>query len=298
MAEKRRLESVKLSKESRRRLNLHIKFEWGTYNINFPTFGNPGVKEIHEFMQALEKYSTYPQIVASRVHQFSKLEILQRLLHDPVKNDITVISTGDRRTGILDTVLRERFETPILYRAEGSSDYPNITGFLKRLSEHGNKKLHVYDCSVEDPSQRTRPTTVEYALQCFPSKPDSHALNFLDIEHRDNTSYCPWPVSGHDIRTRIADHNSEEVGKVGSNWRPDKSSEFFLLSTRNAVSSIHVDNGGQLTWIKILEGRKIWYFPRCLGIGTLRLLAETGSQYPEYYRGGWVKVELCVGDVL
>jgi hypothetical protein len=78
----------------------------------------------------------------------------------------------------------------------------------------------------------------------------------------------------------------------------DKASEFFLLSSRNAVSSIHIDNAGQLTWIKILEGRKIWYFPWFLYMRTLRWLAEAGSQSPEHYRDGWVKVELCAGDIL
>ncbi|QKX60499.1 uncharacterized protein TRUGW13939_07644 [Talaromyces rugulosus] len=295
MAEKRRPKSVKHSKESRRRLNHEIKSEPGPYDIDFPTFNNPGVKEIHEFMQTLEKHSTYPQKIAAGLESFSKLEILHRLL-DPTTDDIITVSTGDKDR--LGARLQERFEKPILYRADGSSDCPDIKDLLKQLSEKGNKNLHVYDCSITDPSRRTYPTTVEKALQCFPSNPESRSLNFLDIENRFGVLYCPWLVSNHDIRTKISTHNFEEAGKVGSNWKLDKSSEFFLLSTRNAVSSIHVDNGGQLTWIKILKGRKIWYFPRCLGIGTLRLLAETGSQYPEYYRGGWVKVELCVGDVL
>lgn len=74
--------------------------------------------------------------------------------------------------------------------------------------------------------------------------------------------------------------------------------EFFLLSGANAISSIHVDNGAQLTWISILEGRKIWYFPRKITSESVRLLALAGSQGPQGYEEGWARVELCPGDLL
>jgi hypothetical protein len=48
----------------------------------------------------------------------------------------------------------------------------------------------------------------------------------------------------------------------------------------------------------ILERRKIWYFPRHVTTQTVRWLGHTGSQNPEDYEGGWVKIELCRGDLL
>ena len=41
----------------------------------------------------------------------------------------------------------------------------------------------------------------------------------------------------------------------------------------------------------ILEGRKIWYFPKCVTTRTVRWLAQAG-QVPEDYDGDWVKVVL------
>lgn len=195
-------------------------------------------------------------------------------------------------------MLRGPFDKPIIYRPKHHQHDLGIEGFLEWFSKNKNSALHVYDYSITDASQRTRDTTVEEALRSFPSSPDANPLNFLDIENRTGAFYCPAQITQHDIQTRIAHQKQENVGKIGSAWISKKPSEFFLLSTRHAVSSIHIDNGGQLTWIRILEGRKIWYFPRSLNMKTLRWLAVAGSQSPEHYRDDWVKVELCAGDIL
>ncbi|RDH26387.1 hypothetical protein BDQ94DRAFT_176410 [Aspergillus welwitschiae] len=44
------------------------------------------------------------------------------------------------------------------------------------------------------------------------------------------------------------------------------------MVTFGGLAAPHVDNGGQLTWILILEGRKIWYFPRKPTSDAVRLL--------------------------
>jgi hypothetical protein len=301
MAEKRTsdLEAKRDSKRRRRELDNKITIQWLSreYNIDIPSQNKPSIKEIHDFMIALDKRSSYPQTIAANCNRKSMLDAMQYLSDYPLKNDIILI----RELDMLDNVLRHPFETPILYRRNGPLHYQNdlnIKRFLQRLSENSNSNLHVYDYSITDPSLRTRDTTVDEVHRSFPSTVDSKPLNFLDLENRTGTLYCPEQITHHDIQTQIAYQKEEDLGKIGSTWRSKPPSEFFLLSSRNAVSSIHIDNGGQLTWIKILEGRKIWYFPRSLNMGTLRLLADAGSQSPEHYRGGWVKVELCAGDIL
>lgn len=101
----------------------------------------------------------------------------------------------------------------------------------------------------------------------------------------------------HDLYSKISRLSPDNVGKTNSGWK-DYRREFFLLSGVNAILSIHVDNGGQLTWILILEGRKIWYFSRKLTSDAVRFLAVMGSQYPRGYEEGWARVELCAGDLL
>jgi hypothetical protein len=56
--------------------------------------------------------------------------------------------------------------------------------------------------------------------------------------------------------------------------------------------------GGTVTWALILEGRKIWYFPKCVTTRTVRWLAQAGSQVPEDYDDDWVKVVLWPGDLM
>jgi len=299
MAEKRTsdLEAKRVSKRLRRQLNNKITLQWGEYNIDIPSQNKPSIKEIHDFMQELDKRSSYPQTIAANCNRKSMIDTIEYLSGYPLTNDIILIRELDK----LDDVLRRPFETPILYRQDKSRHHQNdlnIKCFLQRLSENGNSNLHVYDYSITDPSLRTRDTTVEEVLQSFPSTVNSNPLNFLDLENRTGTLYCPVHIAHVDLRRKLARRKLDDAGKIGSTWALDKASEFFLLSSRNAVSSIHIDNAGQLTWIKILEGRKIWYFPRFLHMRTLRWLAEAGSQSPEHYRDGWVKVELCAGDIL
>lgn len=284
----------KYAKQRRRKLEYENNMKWNDYSINIPTQDNPGIKEIRDFMQALDKVSTHARTPAADCLHKSPLDMLEYLSRYPLVNDIIFT----RRLDELDEVLARHFQTPILYRPRGPPQNDlDINGLLKRLSECEGRNLHVYDYSIPEASKRTRETTVEEALRSFPSTVNSDPKNFLDIENQTGALYCGEKIANCDIRTKIA-RQQADAGKIGSTWVLNKASEFFLLSTRNAVSTIHVDNGGQLTWIKILEGRKIWYFPRCLDMTSLRLLAKAGSQSPEYYRDDWVKVELCAGDVL
>jgi len=65
-----------------------------------------------------------------------------------------------------------------------------------------------------------------------------------------------------------------------------------LASQKHAISTIHVDTGGAITWILILAGWKIWYFPQNATPRAVRWLSQAGSQITGGYDGGWAKVEL------
>jgi hypothetical protein len=119
-----------------------------------------------------------------------------------------------------------------------------------------------------------------------------------DIENRLGVQFCPFSISQEDIQNKISTQGQYNIGKTFSTWKPEIRKESFLLSFKNAISSIHVDVGGHLTWILILTGRKIWYFPRQVTTQAARWLARAGSQTLEYYSQGWIKVELTPGDLL
>jgi hypothetical protein len=73
------------------------------------------------------------------------------------------------------------------------------------------------------------------------------------------------------------------------------------------VSPIHVDTGTRLTWINILTGRRIWYYPRVPRASTKgnpyvesneALAFGQGPQDLRMYQDGWAKLDLYAGDLL
>ena len=192
---------------------------------------------------------------------------------------------------------------PILHRATTEhpslNPFPNfgIKDFLSHLAKDHEATLCVYDYFISQARQRTRSTIVSELLERFRSKDGGRPLNFLDIENRTYHQFCPPSIIRHNIMTNLRTQNRDK-GKTGSMWDPKPPKEFFLASSKNSISTIHVDTGGQVTWILILEGRKIWYFPRHFTSQTVRWLELAGPEDPKCYEGGWIKVELRRGDLL
>lgn len=91
------------------------------------------------------------------------------------------------------------------------------------------------------------------------------------------------------------------VGKSFAS-QPHLHQEFFIASTRNCITPTHVDTGGANTWVAVLEGRKIWFFPRSSLVdhaAAVQWLGVAGSLEPESLdAAGWAKVELRAGDIL
>ncbi|KAI9768126.1 MAG: JmjC domain-containing histone demethylation protein 1 [Geoglossum umbratile] len=301
------------ARERSKRLKLNNEvIEWGDYNPDFPTSGTVGELELHDFLSRLEKVSTFAETrtnaTARLLHQLranSKLEILAELkvqLHHFPYDDVILLDDTESLKNALD----QPFRVPLLHRTTknhsslgGSSTPFSIQDLLEHLAQDETASISVYDYSIKDPQQRTRQTTVRELLSCFrPENVRGTALNFLDIENRTRIQFCPHQIKLQDIVTKLEDQKQPDKGKTGSEWNAQPGKEFFLLSRKNSVSTIHVDTGGAVTWVLIIEGRKIWYFPQCVTTRTVRWLAQAGSQVPEDYNGGWVKVELRPGDLL
>ncbi|KAF2834214.1 hypothetical protein M501DRAFT_604730 [Patellaria atrata CBS 101060] len=139
-------------------------------------------------------------------------------------------------------------------------------------------------------------------LHAFSGENTTTRLNFLDIENRTKLQFSPAPIIKADLGNRLElklnAHNHSNVGKTASTWEQRPLKEFFLLSQRYAVSPIHVDTGGPVTWVRILRGKKIWYFPRYISSETTCRLGQVGSLVPEDYPGGWSKIQLTRGDIM
>ncbi|KAH0562968.1 hypothetical protein GP486_002469 [Trichoglossum hirsutum] len=288
--------------------------EWGRYNTNFQTSGTEGESELNDFLQELERISEFAEtgataarLLSSLRKNYSPIDILmtiQSKLPDLPKDDVILLTDAK----CLENVLSRPFRVPLLHRTTtdrfclGSRMDFSIHDLLVHLEKaylNAKSSVSVYDYSIQDPSKRTRETTVNELLSYFRSD-NSHnvGLNFLDIENRTGIRFCPSQIILQDITTILEARNQPDIGKTRSEWKAEPLKEFFLLSGENAISPIHVDKGGANTWILILEGRKIWYFPRHVTAQTVRWLAYAGSQYLEGYEDGWVKVELRPGDLL
>ncbi|KAI9765652.1 MAG: Lysine-specific demethylase 2A [Geoglossum simile] len=285
--------------------------DWGSYGIDFLA-STVGERELYDFLQRLEKVSTFAKtradttarLLSSLRQNPNKLDILTTVrseLSNLLQDDVYPLTDAKS----LEDALGKPFRVPLLHRVTAS--HPSLaptTNFgiqelLKHLAEDKGASISVYDYSIPDPAKRTRQTTVHEFRSCFRSGNTCRtALNFLDIENHIKIQFCPSPIILQDVTTKLDALIQHDKGKTGSEWRAERPKEFFLAAKRNAISTIHIDTGSMVTWVLILEGRKIWYFPRHVNSRTVRWLALVGSQTPENYEGGWVKVELRPGDLL
>ena len=284
--------------------------------MNFLVPGTGGAQDVPQFLKQLDALSVFPttrqDIIAQLTSNLrtlkSKNELLiaqQSTLEHPAYNpnfpEHDVITITDAQ--LLDQAIGRPFRMPILHRAIAEhpslNPYPGfgIKDFLKHLAKDNEATLCVYDYSIPQACRRTRSTIVSELLEFFQSEDGGRPLNFLDIENRTYHQFCPPPIIQHNLMTHLGTQTRDK-GKTGSTWDPKPPKEFFLASSKHSISPIHVDTGGQVTWIMILEGRKIWYFPRHPTGQTVRWLELAGPETPQYYEGGWIKVELRRGDLL
>ncbi|KAI9763738.1 MAG: hypothetical protein M1840_009135 [Geoglossum simile] len=306
----KRNEWEKKSRENAKRLKLNPVIEWGHYDPDFPTSGTAAELELHDFLQRLEKVSTFAATRAdsaarllAAVRKMTKLEILSQLdsaLPSLPQDDLILLTDGES----LRSALSQPFRIPLLHRAANHPSLgpcPNvgIQDLLEHLAEDKEASISVCDYDAQESLQKTRETTVRELLECFQSGNTRGAgLSFIDIENRTKIQFCPFQIILQDISNKIEALKPRNWGRTESEWKAEVPKEFFVASMKRAISTIHVDTGGAVSWDLILEGRQIWYFPRHVTTQTVRWLGHTGSQNPEDYEGGWVKAELCRGDLL
>jgi hypothetical protein len=194
------------------------------------------------------------------------------------------------------------FSKPLVWRSF-TSRYPlpgdmptSIPDFLAFLTHINVQSLEAIDY-VKDAETPNNKTVAEIA-QYFNSPPTTRsALNFLEMKNVF-LPCVPVPVRQADLlRTAFLRKKGSVSRSVPNDNAMSPDREFLLLSGRNSVSPIHVDTAGQLTWIVGICGRKVWYVPSDLKLAANRL-ATGGSQFPEHYEGGWMRIIIEPGDLL
>ncbi|KAK7701052.1 JmjC domain-containing histone demethylation protein 1 [Botryosphaeria dothidea] len=311
-----------------------MRIKWGSYSTQFPLPPSAN-DDTYNFLQAIEKKSTYAVVDANvnadlmeHLRKLSKIEILDYYHTSPggpsqqlSRPDVILVGSANDLKDRLGT----EFRTPLLFRA--SKEHPNTPptdgfGFKSFISSFVNQdqaRVDVNDWTIQDEEDRTYKTTVAEMVTRLvaeadddkdkhePDQPEPVAppLNFLDIQNRTGIQFRPWPIALQDLNNRIASQQQNSalmwVGKSFAS-QPHSHQEFFIASTRNCITPTHVDTGGANTWVAVLEGRKIWFFPRSSLVdhaAAVQWLGVAGSLEPESLdAGGWAKVELKAGDIL
>ncbi|KAJ5640306.1 uncharacterized protein N7484_008168 [Penicillium longicatenatum] len=199
----------------------------------------------------------------------------------------------------LDECLARPFHTPIFWRGY-TQQYPlhgiplSISEFFKRLGQLGIESLHVHDHTREVPNCVLGLSDIKTLFEST----ELEGLNCLDIRN-EFCSRVPPHVSRFDslhMAFRRAGKSVSKDAPLKVRW-DYADHEFFLLSGKNSVSTIHVDTAGQLTYIIGISGCKTWYLPRKLTTDAIDKLTTFGSSTPEGY-GGWIKINIQPGDLL
>ncbi|KAL2801718.1 hypothetical protein BJX63DRAFT_441947 [Aspergillus granulosus] len=275
---------------------------WGTYSLDFNTFSNPGAESLRLFIQKLDKNATWANTRSQNAEKLreqykrSTLELITALYREPsllVEDVITIDDTQGLRG-----CLKQQFSCPLLFQSTParsiSPQQISWETFWEFMRENPQKFIDVYDYSINEEEKRTEKRSIEQVIEHWEKDPRT-ALNCLDIENRLGHC-CPLPIIELDLLERTARYAETTVGKSDSTW-VNSHKEFLLLSTRDSLSPIHVDIGATLTWLYVLHGRKIVYFPRTINLNAVRLLARLGSEQFKGYEGGWIRVELRAGDL-
>ncbi|KAL4960563.1 uncharacterized protein BDV14DRAFT_140048 [Aspergillus stella-maris] len=212
---------------------------------------------------------------------------------------ITRISSSNELVGLLETP----FRGPIIWRRY-DQQYPlhdlpsSISQLLRKLRLFGVSSLSIHDYTA---TPHNSLKALDDILKHFEAPAETcRPLNFLDIRNIFK-SRVPVEINEADILhlARRRQGTGQSVSKseeLGMTVDP-ADNEFFLLSSRGSVSTLHVDTAGSATFIIILSGRKIWYTPHDLGRKASEVLAAFGSPTPEFYKG-FDKIELSSGDML
>ncbi|KAL0253476.1 hypothetical protein SLS55_010455 [Diplodia seriata] len=282
--------------------------EWGEYSTEFryPAKG----EELYKFLQELDGMAEYAHTWSDEVLRRARTRdqyggrlnqwTWEKVLKEDFTRDTDVISVDSMDD--LRKALAGEFRKPIFHRARRGSTGETIYSLVDsggfdlerfladRKESHANDHVDVHDMSEEN-TIRTKMKTLFDAFE--PTSNVRPPQNFLSLENLTQHTFCPQAIAEHNLRTRI-----EKTSTRAAAAPPHTSPEFFIASTANTISPIHIDSGGGNTWISMLSGRKIWYFPRAVDESTVRLLESADNLHAADYPRGWAKLELRAGDSL
>ncbi|KAL2866181.1 uncharacterized protein BJX67DRAFT_356715 [Aspergillus lucknowensis] len=294
-----------LGKQTRKRhkeLEVRSIRQPAPYDLDFNTFGNAAIEDLRTFIRTLDK-SAHWAVTRSRIIENLQKEeprgvlpLLLKIYNTPFDEDVITV-TNSRS---LKAYLEQQFPKPLLFQSTRDSrigagllSWEDFWDFLRKDPQ---KTIDVYDYSIVVEAERTVRRRIEDVIKHWEQPRDSRtALNCLDIENR-LAQCCPLPIVDADLHGRTLQHGELTVGKANSSWGNARK-EFCILSTDKAISVIHADTAAQLTFLYVIHGRKVIYFPRRIDLNAARLLARVGSEYIKGYDGGWAKVELKAGDL-
>ena len=146
----------------------------------------------------------------------------------------------------------------------------------------------------------TREVSVQEVKRHFlQPRSDDPVWNCLDIgASQISVDYTPREIAQEDL-LRQADPIK---GSATRGHRMDTikdMQQWFLLTQAGSISDIHVDSGGLCTWIRVLVGRKIWYYGRGITnlseVDKLRFVKQA-TDNPRGYIHGWSRIDLHAGD--
>ncbi|KKY18767.1 putative domain family histone demethylase specific for h3-k36 [Diplodia seriata] len=284
--------------------------EWGEYSTEFryPAKG----EELYKFLQELDGIAEYVHTWSDEVLRRARTRdqyggrlnqwTWEKVLKEDFARDTDVISVDSMDD--LRKALAGEFRKPIFHRARRGSTGETIYSLVDsggfdlerfladRKEFHANDHVDVHDMSEEN-TIRTKMKTLFDAFE--PTSNVRPPQNFLSLENLTQHTFCPEAIAEHNLRTRIEKTSTRAAAAPPHSTSP----EFFIASTANTISPIHIDSGGGNTWISMLSGRKIWYFPRAVDESTVRLLESADNLHAaDYYPRGWAKLELRPGDAL
>ena len=126
----------------------------------------------------------------------------------------------------------------------------------------------------------------------------SSCFNVLDIDAPGYTkTHKPQAMQDIDLLgTSIA-----PAGSIGRGLSKDGTylGRFFLLARKGAISGIHSDSGGIMTWLRPMVGREVWYYGRTpyhLTEGDRNRWEHEGDLESSGYENPWNRIVLERGD--
>ena len=178
--------------------------------------------------------------------------------------------------------------------AEGPLSIPDFLGYL-----NDKDGISVQDFERKQGSSTRHVSVQEVKRHFLAPQPDDPVWNCLDIgASQIHVEYTPREIVQEDL-LRQADPIKGNATRGHRMDAVKDMQQWFLLTQAGSISDVHVDSGGLCTWIRVLVGRKIWYYGRGITnlseVDKLRFVKQATDD-PKGYMHGWSRIDLHAGD--